>query len=37
MVHRVDAKYMSLFRERQAKEKENRKKLEMGYLPDNDP
>lgn len=37
MVHRVDAKYMSLFRERQNKERENRKKMEMGYLPDNDP
>lgn len=37
MVHRVDARYMGLFRERQAKEKENKKKLEMGYLPDNDP
>lgn len=28
---------MSLFRERLAKEKENKKKLEMGYLPDNNP
>lgn len=37
MIHRVDKKYMELLREREIKEVELQRKLEMGYLPDCDP
>jgi hypothetical protein len=37
MEHRIDSKYMRLFRERQRKEQEMRKKQELGYLVDYDP
>jgi hypothetical protein len=37
MIHRVDSKYMELFRERELKELDLQRKQEMGYLPDSDP